>query len=387
MLRFMPDSWVEGLLRPLLLADSAAGIYVEIHAPDWRFAALVLFTALAWIARRSLNWLNAAQLRALLSLVLCFYVWTFVSGNGRYFLWGLLFVGPLVVMMAQRVRATLAMRNFMVLGVLFMQWLCLWMTFEPNVWGLRPWRQGPGIALAPTALRQQPGVFLTIGSISYSVLVPQLHPNSHWANIAGQQDLAPGMREHKRLQQILALPLPTYVVVRATRLIMDEADQPIPQAHGIIARALGRQQLVMTGKGCEFVRAGIAGLPFALPADKPVDNGFWFCPVERGEVPAEPVVEVPAVIEAAFDQVERRCPRFFPPGRARTRPTEEGFHRFYAYSDVALNIDPTGQYVYFKYFRSLNPTILGNAEEVRRGAFTLNCDTLPGRYVPPWARD
>jgi hypothetical protein len=318
----------------------------------------------------------------------CFYVWTVFSGTGRYFLWGLLFVGPLVVMVAQRVRASRAMRNALLLGLLALQGWMLTMTFEPNVWGLLPWRQGPGVALEPTKLKDQPAAFLTIGSISFSVLVPHMHLQSRWANIAGQQEWVPGMAEHARIQALLATHLPKYVVVRATRLVMDGEQQPIPEARGIIARALASQQLIMAGQGCQFVRAGIAGLPYDVVTDKPVDNGFWFCPVTRAPVASvrtDLMAMVPDEIEAVFDQVERRCPKFFPPNQAKTRPTEEGFQRFYLYSDIALNIHLSSG-VYFKHFRSLNPTILGPVDDVRRGDFTLDCAHIPGRYLPPWSR-
>jgi hypothetical protein len=225
MLRFVPDSWQEALLRPLLLADPVASLYVEIHAPDWRFLLLFLFLFIAKAADRKRALLNAVQWRALIGLMLAFYVWTLVSGNGRYFHWGLLMIGPLVVVAARSVPATLSMRNTLIVCTIALQGWAVWMIYEPNVWSMRPWAKGPGLALSPNKLRDQPAVFVTIGTLTYSILVTQMHPQSRWTNVAGQQDLLPNMMEWPKLRALLASPLPKYGVVRASKLVMKTTSQ------------------------------------------------------------------------------------------------------------------------------------------------------------------
>lgn len=388
MLRFIPDTWVEGLLRPFLLADSAAGLYIEIHAPDLRFAAAALLLAAALLGRRQLSMLEPAQWRLLLALVTCFYFWTLVSGNGRYFFWGLLVVGPLVVLSARHLRVTRAMRNTLLLGVFTLQGLAVSMTFEPNVWGLRPWVQGPGLALEPTPVAEKPAVILTIGAISYSIVVPALHPQSRWVNISGQQNLVPGMPEHARLQAMLDGPLPVKLMVRATHLVLGPEGQPLPQAEKVMQRHLQYQGLELSREPCELVRTQLAALPMEL-RDRPAElQGFLFCPVRRsGGVQEAPVTEVVAPeMDEVFAQVERRCPRFFPPGNALTRERDGALVRHYSHSDTSLYVDDSGE-VYYKYFRALNPTTIATIEQVRQGRFSIDCTTLPGRYVPPWARD
>ena len=60
----MPDTWLDGLARPLLLADSVAGLYAEIQAPDWRFAALVLLLVIAsTFTGEILGWDNSSYWR------------------------------------------------------------------------------------------------------------------------------------------------------------------------------------------------------------------------------------------------------------------------------------------------------------------------------------
>lgn len=384
MLRFVPDDWLEGVLRPVLLADPSAGLYTEIHAPDWRFAGLALCLVVALMARRGRALFNGTQWRSLIGLMLCFYVWTWVVGNGRYFLWGLVVVGPVAVMAARSMPGSASVRMGAILALLALQGVMLWTQFAPNLWGLKTWREGPGLALEASALKDRPAVFLSIGTISYSVLVPELHPASRWSNIAGQQDLLPGMPEHRQLQDLLRSPLPLYVVAHARPSVMTPAHQPTAQARAVIDGILLRQRLALLPSDCHFLRPREAARPSA--PEPLARTGVWFCPIARSNRPVPQDAPVDPQVEAALDAVEQRCPRFFPPGGARTKAHAEGHSRFYVYSDVGLSMTQSGL-VYFKHFRALNPTVIGPADAVRRGEFQLDCHRLPGRYAPPWARD
>lgn len=391
MLRFLPDSLGEGLLRPLLLADPEAGLYVETHAPDWRFALLLLFFVLAAAGKaraRSSPMFTPVQWRLFAAVGLSFYLWTFVSGNGRYFMWALLLVGPLVVVVARRLPASRAMRNFAILGALTMQIVAVWMTFEVNAWGLRPWRSGPGLTIAKTPLQDRPAVFLSIGWISYSILVPQMHPEARWANITGQRDLVPGMRDYERLQELLRSPLPKYVLFNAARIARADNDQPVAAAGEAIRHILRQQRLRPTADACEFVSAAIGGVPHNTRTSEPVDDGFWFCAVEpdaRATDAAQPAPVAPELNDV-FERVEDYCPRYFPRGSAHTRLHTDGVVvRHYTRSDTTVYVNPAGD-VYLKYFRALNPTVVGEVATVRRNEFAFDCERIDGRYRPPWDR-
>jgi len=390
-IRFVPDHWADGLLRPLLLVDPVAGLYIELQAPDGRFAALslllLLVLALGLAGRRRRDLLEPWQWLLLLGFAACFYAWTFVSGNGRYFIWGLLLVGPLVVMVARQLKATLALRNTVILGLLGLQLWLVSMTFEANSWSLRPWTRGPGIALANTPLKDQPAVFVTIGTITHSILVPQLHPASRWTNVGGQHEFVPGTLEHRRFSELMASPLPKYAVVRASRLAMTPDQQPVEHAWVVIRRALGRSGLALQAPECTFVPSDMGGSRINFVSGPARDSGFWFCPIlVTGQATAEPR-DAPTApdLDDVFAKIEQRCPRIFPQGNAQTRPNDEGVGRSYNHSDVGVVVNSLG-YVYFKHMRALNPTVLGHVDEVRAGRFEIDCERIPGRYLPPWAR-
>lgn len=377
------------MLRPLFMADPVNGMYVEIAAPDVRFAALALLLGLVSLRRGRSPAFARHQVLALLALVVCFYVWILVSGNGRYFIWGLLFVGPMVVMAARELPATLAMRNTVILGVLALQGVGIWLNFVPNMWSLRPWREGPGFALQASPLRERPAVFLTVGSISYSALVPQLHPESRWANITGQVEIRPGVREYPALLAMLESPLPKYMVVRANALVIAPDKQPLPKVQQSIVGVLARHELALATPQCEYLRSGDSEAAFRRDPATAVEDGFWFCPVRRTSAAPTAPLATPAPAAPEFDevfaQVEQRCPRIFPPGRARSRLIEGAVQRAYGSSDTNLYVD-LGGLVYFKNTRALNPTIIATIEQVRSGQFALDCARIPGRYAPPWAR-
>lgn len=387
MLRFVPDNWLDGLLRPLVMADSAAGVYIEIHAPDWRFLIFaVALPVIAWVSRGTAL-IVRYQWQSIIGLVICFYVWTFVSGNGRYFFWGLVAIGPLLVLVLRHLPVSTSLRNTAIAMAVVLQVLAVKMTHETNVWALRPW-VGQGEADVPdTAFRHKPAVLMTLGSISHSILVPQFHPDSRWTNIGGQLDLTPEMLEYQRLRELLADPLPKFVVVRANHLVMREDSQPIEPAWRLIRRALSRYALAPTGAPCTFLPTSLGGMPFRMTEGREVRSGFWVCEITSiGPLPTTRETQAFAPeLDVVFERIEARCPRQFPSGNAVSKPSDAGVTRQYSRSDAAIVVTEDGA-VYLKHMRALNPTVLGTVDQIRSNQFQLLCDRLPGRYVPPWAR-
>ncbi|MBZ8141414.1 hypothetical protein CLD22_16095 [Rubrivivax gelatinosus] len=386
MLRFQPDGWLEGLLRPLILIDPSAGIYFEESAPDWRFLVLSLFVLVAWLARRPRWPFDVEQTRTLLLLFVAFYVWTFVIGNARYFAFGLLLVGPLLVMTWRRMPGSRAFRATLMALAVGLQVQALVENYHPNGWGLSRWIDGPALAIEDSPLRHEPAVFLTATGISYSILVPAFHPQSRWANVSGQRDITPREPEYARLQQLLSSGLPRYLVAPIAADFMDGRGQPVRDALELYNGTLGAFGLKLAPRQCVLLRSTLA---FGLPdrhEDKVPQRGFWICPV----VDAPPSVAASARVgERAlrvFAAIEERCPRFFQSGDGRDREFDGIASRHYGSSDMRLYLDG-GDRVLFRYFRAINPTYVGTGSEVLEGRFRLPCDKVPGRYRLPWEQE
>lgn len=389
MIRFVPDTPEEVLLRPLLLVDSVAGLYMELQAPDLRFALLVLLLPAAWWLAGRKALFTPLFGRLLIGLGLCFYLWVLVSGNGRYFFWGLLVVGPLLVAVARHCGKTMAMRNTVILGALVLQLFLVDSVYKPNIWSLNAWREGPGLDLGPTALAREPAVFVTLGTVSHSLLVPLLHPQSRWTNLAGQQDWTPGMLEHERLLRMLhGSGMPRYAVFPVKNKPLSPSGPQKAARRAAIDLAVAAYGLESQSDECLFVASRINDRLSSETADPGAVNGYRFCPlVDRPkDRPLRFATELTPQQLAAFEAVERHCPRLFPPGSAVGRVDDEGVARRYAHSDTTVFINSSG-WVYLRSMRALNPTDLGAVTDVAAGRITLNCRRLPGRYVPPWARE
>ena len=388
MLRFLPDGWLEGLLRPFLLLDPVAGLYAELAAPDWRFALLITCLLVVLAARRGRLPLAVPQKIALLSLAVMFYVWTFAIGNARYFVAGLLLVGPLLMMGWRLLPGTLAFRSLMLVGILALQGFAVQLNYVANAWGVVPWRGGQGPIVQASPLREHPAIFLTLSVMSYSILVPHFHPKSRWANIAGQRDITPAAPEYPRLQALLKSPLPKYVVVPAVPQYLSKERLPIGPMRDFLAQSLAVHGLVLSGAACTLLRSDVSAGSLGGPEGGAPYRGFWFCPVQVAAVGASSDVKAGKKnheFSDIFERVERRCPRFFPAGDTMESHADGILMRRYPMADTRIYIDGQGQ-VLFKYFRSMNPTLIGTVNDVRLDRFTIACDKLPGRYQPPWVR-
>jgi hypothetical protein len=86
------------------------------------------------------------------------------------------------------------------------------------------------------------------------------------------------------------------------------------------------------------------------------------------------------------DEVERLCPKFFPPGGAKLMMVGDMLLAHYGGTDMRLYVESSGN-VYYRHLRSLNPSRVGSAQDLKAGAARLQCDKLPGRYLFPWQRD
>ncbi len=387
MVRFQPDSWLEGLLRPFILAAPNAGIYFEALAPDWRFAFIAACGGVLLLRRRTASPLPFEHRQLLWGLVAVFYLWTFTIGNARYFMAGLVLAGPVLLMLWRRLPGTATFRWLLLAIAGFVQLQVLAQTYLPNGWGLARWAHEPGLAIADSPLRRQPAVFITTTAISYSILVPQFHRESRWSNVAGQQDITPPMPEYERLHEMLAGPLPKFAVMPLVPQFIADAGQPEAIVRLVYNDQLAPQGLHLTAEPCHLLRSPLGPSPRGvLPDAVPTLRGFWFCPLNYGppqlHSPSQRALETPSAVALAFQAVEQRCKRFFPPGRGNERHFEGLWSRHYP-SDMRLMAVGNGS-VYFKYYRALNPTLLGTLDQIARGDFSVPCDKIPGRHVPFW---
>ena len=355
MVRFQPDSWLEWLLRPFVMMDPKVGIYFEEAAPDLRFALVIGFLVLAGLSRRARHGMGFEQRKLLLATFLLLYAWTFAVGNGRYFMAGLVLIGPLLVFSWQRLPGTASFRYAVLAIVLVLQGAVVASTYSAGAWGLVRWVHGAAIDLPESPVRAQPAVFITTTTISYSALVPKFHPASRWSNVVGQQNIVPGMREYEPLVRLLSSPLPKYTIMPMADAHALDNLQPAPLARQSYDRMLLPYGLALTDAACFVLRSDIAPGPPDASLARGRLRGFWVCPLSYSDVARRSVTatpSIPARIAQALGKIEQRCPRFFPPG-GNDRIAEDWVNRHYA-SAVGLVVD-SKENIYLKYYRAINP--------------------------------
>lgn len=390
MIRFEPDTTAEAFLRFFAMAVPSGNVYVEIAAPDIRFAAIVLLALAALAFRKRL----AADPRAVLALLAFLLVsvppWLMTSGNGRYYIPMLLCAGPLAVALIYLLPLTRWFRSFLAVAVLACQTFVVATNSPWDAWAWLPWQDSPyfHITAPKAAASAPPTTFVTLSSISYSLIAPAFPPSSRWMNVARTGAVG---RDARWAQDFLdAAQGPIMVVVPSIRGEVGLDGKPNRQVMDALDVLLRPHRLALEGSACELLpSSGIAAITEKLkatPAEISV-GGFWMCslryPVTAPEVKEQPF---PQATQAVFERIEQHCTRFFLPGTARSMRINGGVLRHYPESDMKIYVLDDGTVLY-KFWRALNAVKVGTVEGVLTGKDLMDCKNIRGRAGLPWERE
>lgn len=395
MIRFQPDTLRDVLWRPLAMAAPDAGVYIEIMAPDLRFAMLLALTVMVAVFagfRRE----RAGPLAALLAFAwLAFIPWLATTGNGRYFIVALLLVGPLCVALVRRLPVSRHTRLAVCILLVAVQGIAVTEADPRRQWALHPWGEPYlDIALTP-AERDEAAGWVIISGISYSLVAPQFHPGSRWINfsfLSGDPVKSPDERRaQQRLLQVHSEGLPLKLLVPTQSGYVEPSGLPNDALRTEINARLESRRLALAGP-CEVRGSKVMSMPVSLGEltphrATPVQAGFWVCPLALlGEASPKPAV-TPQGLQAdeVFSRLEQECPRFFPPGSAKTIRMPEGYMRTYPGSDLKAYVLDNGDVLY-KYWRALNPNHVGTVGQVMAPGFQMDCHQVHGRSGLPWER-
>lgn len=391
MIRFQPDNFREALLRPLAMAAPDAGVYAEIAAPDLRFAAVVILTFISAVVARRIEWKKSPILPLLGYVIVCFALWLFTTGNGRYFIGMLLVVGPLCIALVHWLPFKRNVRAVIAMGLVVLQAILVYDTEPWRMWGLAQWNEEPffQISLDQQAM-MEPATYVTATAISYSLVAPRFPAIARWVNISGQRD--PEDVNGRRVQATLVASSSIQLLIPSMPDHMTPSRQPSAAIAQEINGMIGWQKLALQDPPkCRLLPSrGLATQAFKdVTLVKPetlAKFGFWICPLQF-PVEAPPVdrVEGSALVNSALDFVEKACPRLFPAVEAKTRAIVNGFVRNYSSTDMKLYV-LEGEQVHYKYWRALNPELIGSVSEIVAPSFRMSCDSIRGRSGLPWER-
>lgn len=393
MIRFLPDTWRDAILRPIAMAAPDAGVYVEIMAPDIRFAVIatliLIWIALAWRVKWRLS--PVMVMTAFLSAA--FVMWLATTGNGRYFIPMLLAAGPLCIALIYRLPATRGFRVVIAVGVVGLQALVVYQNNPWHWWGLAPWNSSPffHITLDEAAL-SKPSTYVTVTSISYSLIAPKFPATSRWINISSGPD-AEKTAEGRKVQAMLAASNSLTLLIPSMPDYMTSNGHPNEAIKKVINDMLGVQRLwLKEPDDCRLLPSrGLASQAFrnldSIRTETLGKFGFWACPLQYPVTPPGFAINAGSLkANRIFEAIEKACPRFFQPGEALTSKIDGGFMRGYSSADMKLYVLDDGSVLY-KYWKALNPVLIGNADAVLAEGFTMDCNTIRGRSGLPWERD
>ena len=396
--RFEPDTWQAALLRPIAMAAPDSHVYVEFMAPDFRWVFALPLLALLVIRRRRARVGAAAGVgrgRATVSVLLAalavaFVTWLMTSGNGRYFLPGLLMVGPVCVGLAWRLPVTRSLRLTLAAGMVALQAFAMQQSAPWQAWTLASWQPPPYFQVdLPPEARAEPATYVTMSVISYSLLAPQFHPDSRWINLANAP--APGTNafNSERTAAFLAQAQgKVRLLVPAIHGLMTDALLPNAQVSKVIDSQLEPYGLGFAQpQACRFLHSrSLASMGLEEKTDEErAQSGFWLCDLRR-VVPSAHPAAYGRRYDAVFAALEKQCPRFLPAnGDGPSLAIPNGEVRSYLQAEMKVYVYDNGE-VYYKYYRALNPVLIGKVGDLLANKSRLDCGNIRGRSGMPWER-
>ncbi|MBK9198132.1 hypothetical protein [Candidatus Skiveiella danica] len=268
-------------------------------------------------------------------------------------------------------------------------------------WTWIEWKDAPYLPLefAKEAIDPE-AIYVTIAVPTYSLAAPLLPASSRWINIStfGSSDKDKQSALYAPVKKALLSGKPLNLfMVSAPRSMKDGSVQPDQNAINQITPYLEAHDLrLKSPTNCQLIKSkSMAPTGFIVTEESPAarervieQSGFWICPIEYAVSPRQSNALTAEQLgaKALFEKMEQICPRFFNPGQQGVSYHRSGFQRRYSVSDSFLIATGDG-HLYFKYDRTLNPQLIGTAEDVLSPGFSFDCTKFKGRAGLPWERE
>ena len=389
MIRFQPDTLPQAFSRFFDMAAPDANVYVEIAAPDIRFAAIVLLALAALVVvllRRRLG----AGLQPTLALLLVLFgstgLWLYTTGNGRYFIPMLVCAGPLAVALICLLPLTRSLKASLALLLVAGQGFVLTQQPPWDSWSLLHWDRAPYFALQLGREETQapPTTYATLSFLTYSLIAPQFPANARWINLPASSGTERDEAWIAAFLRKAAADGPVKVLMPSLPWATQPDGQPTAEIMEAFNKLAARRNLKLQGACRHLVSPGLLRIADRQKADSEKAGalpplGFWSCPAvyevrpveqERKEVP-------PEAVRRSFAKLGELCPRFFPASENSILHLPQGWTRQYQSSETRAYVLDNGQ-VWYKFWRSFNPVFVGSTDDLLAGKATVDCAHIRG---------
>jgi len=328
--RFAPRDIGAALALPFRMSSSESMQYVEISAPDLRFAALAVAAAVSVItAAWRGHGTGAARLETADRGLLAFFttalaLWLATSANGRYGMLVLLLIGPCLARLVDHVLPLKAARGALLVLLAVQVTACV--LVSPTRWFLAErWSRTWFPLAVPEQAQSEPALYLTVEPQTMSMIVPYLHPGSSFVNIRGVYSLGPGVPGWHRVEKLFArYPGRVRALGRGLRPQPDGA--PRREVVEFYDSTLLRLGLRVDPVDCFTIRWRrddsdlLSGLVNRIAVKSlPMPESFMTsCALQRAERDPREALEE-RHISGLFNRIEQACSRLF---RSQTALTE-----------------------------------------------------------------
>jgi len=392
--RFVPETLSDYLLFPFVMVDVGQKGYTETISPDGRvlalLAILVLIGAAVLIRRRRGRApsgpvhvdeprVGPTYPAALVFAFLSYVLWLATSGNGRYGMPLLLFVGPMIpasMLVLSGSRRVLAYS----IGTLLLAQATLLQVVGPIRWTSAAWTSRWFVLDVPETLRARPFLYLSLNRQTAAFLAPFLNPDSSFVNLVGQVSLAFDRPGGQRLRAIIDRNRPN-IRTLMLRSVAGGDVAPPPRTLAFQNNLLTRVGLEVDASDClsiemqgraGFIPVNVNGPDGASAPAATEQTHFLTCATR----PLRAASEDPRLTERrtkddrAFALLEAACPRLFNPAGAYTDHYYDRLLRNYVNSDMELW--ELGGLVEYRGWHDV-PQTLGRVDEIAEGKLHFDC--------------
>lgn len=393
MIRFQPDTWRDALWRPIAMAAPDAGTYVEVIAPDLRFALLLVLLVFGLaIFRRA--WQPAMAMWRLLALLgLLFAVWLYTSGNGRYFIAGLMLVGVACLSVIHRWPCTKGLKLTLAFALCGLQAYVVYLAGPFEGAAFAPWREAPVFPLVlPPSMTKEPATYVTLSTNTYSLIAPRVHPDSRWLNLANRQANLDSDADGLRIKEILSGSNRIRALLAGVKGMLSPEGRLSQEFIETMNERLSPLRLAFDSSACSYItfadasRLNVLGAQ-SKQAEGVVVPGFLLCQLTyKDQLPStHEQASFPPEVDQVMAVMDHQCHRFFDSRVGGKYRVPHGTMVHYADADMKLFVFDDHR-VEYRYWRSLMAQPLGHVDEVLGPEFTFDCDNIRGRSGLPWER-
>ena len=403
--RFVPDSLTDALLRPFAISGTDSMIHEEMASPDIRYALLLLVFLVFVVAR---IWQSGRResipatapssdsaTRALIALGCAFtaewIVWLDGSGNSRYFIPMACVAAVLAVALVFRLLANHTLgRNGILLALFVAQGIQL--TLETDYrWNPAPWGGHWFDVEIPPKLASQPNLYLSLGMLSNSYIVPFLPEGSGAVNFAGGYPLGPDGATASHLRAMIARSAPHLRVLVSGDRIHEDSESRAPRQSDVddTLRIYG---LRVDMSDCETIT--VRGLrpmvwrPLASTLAGPVipsagklryTNHLASCHLVADTSDTSQETAARRAVDVVLDRLEDACPTLFQPPRPQTEHVNQVWMRSYGATDLTAWVGE-GQVKFIDPTRDFHEIFVGREAAWAKGPVPIECGRRHSSY-------